>query len=335
MFNISLRRFRASSDQGGAAAPLVRVLDQMSAPLRRAASGFVQYAKAGLHAAVTRLASSGRATPRPELPADRRAPSSIKRDWLRQALNLLLSITQFAAAALIFSSQFGDDLFRNPDRREPPIVPADYTFGIWAFIFPASIAYGVYQALPHQRTNDLLRRIGFQSAFAFGCITLWSVATLFDPIRYTVPLFFGALWGLISALYQISRAQRLTTAEQLLVSLPLGVYAAWCTVGTIANTSTSLAALGYTELGAGEQAWAVIMLLAAGLISSLMISASRGNLAYAAGILWALIGIVVANVSQRPNGTVALTALTMAALVGSALVRAHRMTTQRDTPIGT
>jgi hypothetical protein len=124
------------------------------------------------------------------------------RDGLRQLLNLVLSIAQFGAATLIFSSSFGDELFYNQAARNPPIVPADYTFAIWAVIFPASIAYGSYQALPAQRSNDLLRRIGFRTAFAFGCITLWSVATLLDPIRLTVPLFFGALWALVSALYR-------------------------------------------------------------------------------------------------------------------------------------
>lgn len=242
------------------------------------------------------------------------------RDWLRQGLNLMLSITQFGAAILTFSGQFGDQLFYS-NERGPLIVPADYAFSVWGVIFPSSVAYGIYQALPAQRQNPLLRRIGWWTAFAFGCITLWSPSTLFDPIRFTVPLFFGALSGLIYALYQISRRSSLTRAERLLVAAPIGVYAAWCTVGTIANTSTSLFALGYTDPFFAEQTWAIIMLLVGGLISSCMTVVSRGNLGYALAIVWALVAIVVANVVDHPNTAVAITAGSMAAFVGAVLLR--------------
>ncbi len=244
------------------------------------------------------------------------------RDLLRQGLNLLLSVTQFAAAILTFSGQFGDQLFYS-DRRDPLIVPADYAFSVWGVIFPASIAYGIYQALPAQRDNPLLRHIGWWTAFAFGCITLWSPATLFDPLRYTVPLFFGALGGLIYALYQISRRPSLTRAERLLVAAPIGVYAAWSTVGTIANTSTSLFGLGYTDPFFAEQTWAMIMLLVGGVISSFMTTVSRGNLGYALTIIWALVAIVVANVVDHPNTPVAVMAGGMAALVGAVVIRAR------------
>ena len=242
------------------------------------------------------------------------------RDRLRQGLNLLLSITQFGAAILTFSGQFGDQLFYS-DERGPLIVPADYAFSVWGVIFPSSVAYGIYQALPSQRENPLLRRIGWWTAFAFGCITLWSPSTLFDPIRFTVPFFFGALGGLIYALYQISRRSSLTRAEQLLVAAPVGVYAAWCTVGTIANTSTSLFALGYTAPFFAEQTWAIIMLLVGGLISSFMTAVSRGNFGYALTIMWAFVAIVVANVVDHPNTAVAITAGSMAAVVGAVLIR--------------
>jgi surface polysaccharide O-acyltransferase-like enzyme len=182
----------------------------------------------------------------------------------------------------------------------------------------------VYQALPCLRTNDLLRRIGFPTAFAFGCITLWSVATLFDPLRYTVPLFFSALGALVYAVYQVSHHPRpLRLVERLFVAAPLGVYAAWCTVGTIANTSTSLFGLGYTEPIFREQTWAIMMLLAAGVISSFMTTVTRGNISYALGIIWALIGIVVATTTERPNGAVAITAGAMVVVVAAALLRAQ------------
>lgn len=326
MFGLGMKHVRTNQDRQRPARTIVGTLTYVLLPLRKAATSFVQHVVTSITTALDRFATkeSNMATIVSPI-STTTMPASTKRDYLRQVLNLLLSITQFAAAALIFSSQFGNDLFYNPVSREPLILPADYTFGIWAFIFPASIAYGVYQALPRQRTNDLLRRIGFQTAFTFGCITLWSVATLFDPIRYTVPLFFGALGGLVYAVYQTSGHPRpLTLAERVFVVVPLGVYAAWCTVGTIANTSTSLFGLGYTDPIFREQTWAVMMLLVAGAISSFMTTVTRGNIPYALGIIWALIGIIVATTTERPNGAVAMTAGAMVVVVASALLRTTR-----------
>lgn len=284
------------------------------APVRTLATTLVRHAAAALINTV-----SAPAAPVGERNGER---GETRRDRLRQGLNLLLSITQFAAAILTFSGEFGDQLFYSP-QRDPLIVPADYAFSVWGVIFPASIAYSIYQALPAQRRNPLLRRIGWWTAFAFGCITLWSPATLFDPIRYTVPLFFGALGGLIYALRQISSRPSLTRGERLLVAAPIGVYAAWCTVGTIANTSTSLFGLGYTDPFFAEQTWAVMMLLVAGAITSFMTTVSRGNWGYALTIIWAFVAIVVANVRDHPNTPVAWTAGGMAALLGVVLLRAR------------
>lgn len=336
MLGISISRVRTAGDRRRGAGGLVRPLVQVITSLRQAVPRLIGRLAAPVIAAATRLTGTERIVDPGIAPGSTATTADgTRRDRLRQGLNLLLSIAQWAAAALIFSTSLGDELFSNPASQDPLIVPAGYTFGIWALIFPASVAYGLYQALPQQRSNDLLRRIGWHTAFAFGCISLWSVATLFDPLRYTVPLFFGALWGLITALYRGSRhARPLTTAERALVSVPVGVYAAWCTVGTIANTSTSLTGLGYSELMLGQQVWAVIMLLAAGVISSLMITASRGNIAYAAGIIWALIGIVVANVTERSSPGVAFTAMMMAAMVAFALLRALVASGERAEALG-
>jgi hypothetical protein len=139
-----------------------------------------------------------------------------------------------------------------------------------------------------------------------------------------VPLFFGSLAGLIYALYQLSQLGRpLTLAERLCVAGPLGVFGDWCTVGTIANTSASLFALGYTDPLISEQSWAVIMLIAAGIISAFMTSVTRGNAAYALTIVRALIGIVVANASGARNLVVAVTAASVAALVTLVVLRAR------------
>ncbi len=251
-------------------------------------------------------------------------------DRIRQGLNLSLSIAQMLAAILIFSGQFGNSLFYDQTKAEPYFLPADYVFSIWGFIYPASIVYGVYQALPANRQNPLLRRIGFATAFAFFCIALWSVVTLLDPVRYTIPCFFGGLISLIYAIYQIGRyGPRLSRNENLMIVWPLSVFAAWCTAGTIANVTTSLYELGVRNAIFPDHVWAVIMLLAAGGLASLTTVVTRGNLTYALTIIWALVGIAVAVVQRGQNPIATAVALLMAALVGVALVYARNANRSR------
>ena len=46
------------------------------------------------------------------------------------------------------------------DRFEIYFVPAGYVFSIWGLIYLGLIAYGFFQALPAQKENPRLRRIG-------------------------------------------------------------------------------------------------------------------------------------------------------------------------------
>lgn len=48
------------------------------------------------------------------------------------------------------------------------VLPADYAFAIWAPIYAGVLGQAVYQALPSQRQNPLLRRTGWAAAAAVG-----------------------------------------------------------------------------------------------------------------------------------------------------------------------
>lgn len=73
-------------------------------------------------------------------------------------------------------------------------------------------------------------------------------------------------------------------------------------------------------MGMSEQAWTVAMLLAAGLIAAAVVWVSRGNAWYAGTIVWALVAIVVANLTRRPDRVVAATAGAMAVMVIAAAI---------------
>lgn len=252
-------------------------------------------------------------------PEDITTATGHQHDHLRQALNVILAIAQLAAAAWNASTGLG------PSTREdtyPPVVPALYTFSVWAVIYAGSLVYAGYQAWPAHRQNAVLRQIGWWTAGAFGTTTVWAIASGLGWNWLTVPIIFamfatllGAFRGLIA-----TRAPR-TGAERYLVVLPLSIFTGYVFVATIANTAAVLTQYGIASpLGVSPTTWAIMMTLVAGLIASFITFWSRGNTGYALTVIWALIGIVVANVSQVPNTPVAVTAGSMAAVVGLTLV---------------
>ncbi len=240
-------------------------------------------------------------------------------DSIRQFLNLVLSIAQMAAPILIFTGQLGNTLFFDDIRAEPYFLPAGYVFSIWGFIYPMSIIYGIYQAMPKHRTDPLLRRIGFATAFAFFSIMMWSVVTLIDPLRLTIPCFIGGLISLLYAIVQIARYNApLTRNFRLAVLWTLSVFAAWCTAGTIANITTTLFTLGVRDFLIPDYIWAVIMLFTAAL-ASLTTVVTKGNVPYSLTIIWAFIGIAIAIVQRNQNPIASVFAVIMAILVAAAL----------------
>ena len=93
----------------------------------------------------------------------------MKKDIVRQVVNLLATVATITinglANALPLNGQTTGEI---SDRFDVYFVPAGYVFSIWGLIYLALSAFAVYQALPAQRENPHLRRIGY--LFALSCV---------------------------------------------------------------------------------------------------------------------------------------------------------------------
>jgi hypothetical protein len=217
---------------------------------------------------------------------------------------------------------------------DPPIVPAGYAFIIWGFIYAGSLAYAAFQAMPPQQENGLLRRVGIFTAAAFLGTSLWLVMARLGYVWLTVVCILWILACLAGAYYWVVQSHAaLTAPERYLVALPVSVFTGWVTVAAFANTSAALRVSGLHNVGLSEEAWTVGMLLVAGLIGSTVTTTSRGNAAYALAVIWALVGIAVANVTRTPNPAIALLAGGMAALIALALLFARFLSPQTVSPL--
>lgn len=208
---------------------------------------------------------------------------------------------------------------------EPPIIPATYTFTIWTLIYAGAIAYGVFQAQPARRADPLLRRIGLPTGSAFLGTSFWPVTARLGLTWLTVVCIAWMMVSLAIALRLFVRddAPR-TAAERWFVVAPLSLFADYVTAAAFANTAAALKGSGWLAPGLSETVWSVAMLVAAGVIASWVTLTTHGNVAYATAIIWALIGIVVANTIERAeNLPIAIAAGSMAVGVAMALSRAR------------
>ncbi len=198
------------------------------------------------------------------------------------------------------------------DRFDVYFVPAGYVFAIWGLIYLALLGYSVYQALPAQRENPRLRRIGWPYVVSCAANIAWLFLWHYEIFELTI-VAMVALLLLLIAIYLVLGIgrSRVPAAETWLVRVPFSIYLGWITVATIANATSLLDYLNWSGWGIAPEWWAVIMLVAATIIASL-VSLTRGDVAYVLVIVWAFAGI---GVKHSATTLVAATAWGLAALV--------------------
>jgi len=194
-------------------------------------------------------------------------------------------------------------------------VPAGYVFSIWGLIYLGLLAYMVFQALPSQADNPLLKKIApwywISSLGNIAWIFLWH----YEVFAYT-PIFMGMI---LVSLLVINRALADVDGQtKWFVKLPFSIYIGWISVATVANVSQWLYYFDWSGWGIMPAVWAIIMLAVASLLGILMAWLENDSF-YTLVLIWSLIGITV---SQAGAAGVVLAAwigvtLLVVALLGS------------------
>jgi len=197
-------------------------------------------------------------------------------------------------------------------------VPAGYVFSIWGLIYLALIAYAIFQALPSQRENFRLQKIG--GWFLLGSLAniAWIFLWHYQQFPFTLLAMFTLLVSLI-AIYLtlgIGTNLKVSAAETWMVRVPFSLYLGWITVATIANVTDVLYFLNWNGWGIAPQVWSVIMLAVAVVVAALMAFLKR-DAVYLAVLVWALTGIAVKFQGTR---LVYLSALIAAGLVAALMI---------------
>lgn len=200
-------------------------------------------------------------------------------------------------------------------------TPAGYTFSIWGLIYTALIGFTIYQALPAQRDNRLIGRIGWGFALSSVANAAWLFAWHYGYYVLSVVIMVALLVTLIVVYQRLAIGKpnpSLSLADKLLVQFPFSIYLGWITVATIANVSSVANYLGWDGFGIAEPVWSAMMMGVAVVVAGLLLF-NRRNISYAGVLVWALFGIRAAypDVAVVANtAVIAAVLIIILALVG-------------------
>lgn len=220
---------------------------------------------------------------------------------------LALAAILFAAAPLLTPGfgGFDPDLFPVP-QVDPPAVPAGYAFGIWGLIYAWLVVATTFQALRRREAPDWAA-MRPPLLVSLGIGVAWLSVALISPVWATILIW--AMWlGAVLAL------RHSPARDGWAGHAPVGLYAGWLTAASC--VSLALLAAGYGWMSQFTAA-VLALLLALGLSIGVMRLRPDAPF-YPAGVIWALIAVVVGNLSGGPAAVVALAgggAVALAALM--------------------
>lgn len=200
-----------------------------------------------------------------------------------------------AALAFVVSPAFAPE-FRGFDpasfpvpQDDPLVQPASYAFAIWGPIYLWLLVHAGWGLIARADDTDWDRpRWALFGTLALGAS--WLAVAAAAPLFATVQI-----WAML-ALALLALFRTPATRERLLLAFPLALYAGWLTAA--ASVSLGIVLAGYAVTG--EAVAAVVGLaLATGIGLAVQKRLPRAPL-YGAGVVWALVAVVVADAGRAP-----------------------------------
>jgi hypothetical protein len=245
-----------------------------------------------------------------------------------QRIAIVLAVAWQIGATFLPQLGLGEPIGDRSDSVRTLITPSGWAFAIWGPLFLGSAIFAIWQALPGQADNLLLRRTGWWAAIALAAQGAWATYTQFANLTALSAVIIAiSLIGLLAILRVMVHFDRdFTRAERFIVGLTFSALAAWLTAATIVNISATL--VYYGVAGGNEYpAIAALMVLVGGAIAAAAVHRSRGNPWYALVFCWALLAIYFKGGQQAASIAIACGVaglLVLLAMVSGLRDRANR-----------
>lgn len=228
-------------------------------------------------------------------------------------LVLVAAVLQAAAPAVIFSgpgespgSGAGPDLF---------ITPVDWAFSIWAVIYVLAIIQAIAVLTTRSARVSPLQRVA--QLVLYGGATAWIAMARLDSSVATAAVLVVMFAAAVVFVVETARRPPRPRWLAVVTRAAGGLYAGWVTAVVFLNISTAL--VDASLLAANQVTWQLIVLVLAVVALISVLGASRGNLMYAIGGLWALIGITVTG---NADGTMEVVIVAAASMILVLLITA-------------
>lgn len=216
----------------------------------------------------------------------------------RQMLNIFFTLITLAVNGLANALPLnGLTTGEISDRFPVLFVPAGYVFSIWGLIYLGLIAFAVYQALPAQRDNEILRSISPFYWLASIANSVWIFLWHYEVFELTIVAMSTLLLSLIGIYLRLRAGEQQSEAAfRWAVQCPFSIYLSWISVATIANTAQWLHYFNWGGCGLSNEFWTTGMLaMASGLGLAMLMR--EGDRAYNLVLIWAFAGIAIKQAS--------------------------------------
>ena len=236
-----------------------------------------------------------------------------------QRFAIILAVIVQIGATFLPQLGFGEPIGDRSDSVRTLITPSGWAFAIWGPLFFGSAVYALWQALPAQRDNVLLDKIGWASVLALSMQGVWAIYTQFANLTaISAIIILTSLVALLAILRKLVAFERpFSRSERIIVAITFSALAAWLTAASIVNISAVLVYHGIFTDGPYPLVTAAIIAVG-GIIAGTAVARSRGNPWYALVFCWALLAIYFKG--GQEYGAIALACLISGLLVAGAML---------------
>jgi hypothetical protein len=218
-------------------------------------------------------------------------PDFSKSSFMLRLGVLITSLTQALSPLL---SSLNDESASANSYTNPKITPAGYAFAVWGVITTLSWIYGFYQLRKGLKNESLHLKVAPYLIAIYICFSVWLFAAEYQWLIATVAIFI-VMYLLLARVLTFVNAEReqLTTTGKLLLLTQIGIYAGWTAVAIFANIASAVKFYGYSDEGTFGDIWQASLLFLATLNILIGIHLFKGNIAFIATTLWAVVGVYV------------------------------------------
>lgn len=189
-------------------------------------------------------------------------------------------------------------------------VPAGITFSIWGVIYTMLLVFVIYQMSdiisPVKKREDVVSKIGMLFVLSSILNIGWIFAWHYENVLLSLLIMILLLSTLIAIYLKLEIGKKQVSGlETFALHIPFSIYLGWISVATIANATAFLVDYNWSGFGVSHAIWTVAV-IAVGAALTIVMLCKRGDLSYAAVIIWAYFGIIIKRAAFKDDSSIAI-----------------------------